>query len=341
MLEFGGPASLLMLPHELTAHVNPNGALRVFDYQQGSCAMNISVQSIMPQWLKLAVEWNIVGRDAPYYGLGFGLTSCLHKGKTAASPEAAKACGDAKTLPESISQNFVANSMGYVERINSDMGGWLKLMRRERALEFGCGLGRLALGWMTQFEEVDCVDQSIYHQELATRPLLTRFSKELVQKHPEAGPLGMVNLLVTTPDVLRTADGHRYDFVHSVKVFQHILPMHQHIYLEQMCDVLREGGKGWLHYQDGLQAAKRRVRDDSCDSVLYKAGATLDEHEHKRPENAWDRHGVMGTYDFDTRRLRTLLLQRGCTVESIQPVKDGPHGLRVIFIKKATPAMHV
>eukprot|EP00316_Scyphosphaera_apsteinii_P002316 CAMPEP_0119307166 /NCGR_PEP_ID=MMETSP1333-20130426/7735_1 /TAXON_ID=418940 /ORGANISM="Scyphosphaera apsteinii, Strain RCC1455" /LENGTH=304 /DNA_ID=CAMNT_0007310645 /DNA_START=158 /DNA_END=1072 /DNA_ORIENTATION=- len=301
--------------------------------------MNVSVHSLMPEWLKLAVEWNIVGRDAPYYGLGFGMTKCLKNDRNT-SGKSATGCGDPRVLPKIIAKRFVSNSLYYVSRIDNDTGGWLKSTRHDRALEFGCGLGRLALGWATQFKEVDCVDQSIYHQELATRPLLTRFTKELIQEHPEKSPLGRINVLITTPDLLRTADGHRYNFVHTVKVLQHILPYHQQVYLEQMCDVLRPGGKGWVHFQDSLQDPKKVKRSpEPCSSMQYKVGVelgdTASDPAEKRPQkNGWDRHGVMATYDFDTQRLHKLLLWRGCEVESILPVRDGPHGFRVIFNKR-------
>lgn len=309
-------------PHELTAHLDEQSKIRYFDFDQGGCITRFSLLSLMRDWLTLSVEWNIVGRDAPYYGLGFGMTKCLHPERHGGNNDLKECSNDPKQIPPRVAESFLKNGPEfYLKRIDKDLGGWLSSKRRSRALEFGCGLGRLALGWMTRFDAVDCVDQSVYHQELATRPLLQRFGKELVQKDKRI-VLGDVNLLVTSPDLIRTADGHRYNFIHSAKVFQHILPMAQQVYWEQMCDLLAVGGRAWIHYQDGFtafrekrvkngQLSKRRPVGTPCDTPLCNVGISPN-------ATSWGRHGVMSTYDFDTIRLRHLLTSRGCAIESIE-----------------------
>jgi ubiquinone/menaquinone biosynthesis C-methylase UbiE len=99
---------------------------------------------------------------------------------------------------------------------------------RERALDFGCGLGRLTRPLAGRFEE--CVGVDISEG-------MVRQARELNADVPGA------TFVVNAADDLRRFDDESFDFVYSVIVLQHV-PDRGAIesYIAEFCRVLRPGG---------------------------------------------------------------------------------------------------
>jgi ubiquinone/menaquinone biosynthesis C-methylase UbiE len=99
---------------------------------------------------------------------------------------------------------------------------------RERALDFGCGLGRLTRPLAGRFDE--CVGVDISEG-------MVRGARELNADVPGA------SFLVNAADDLRIFDDASFDFVYSVIVLQHV-PDRGAIesYVAEFCRVLRPGG---------------------------------------------------------------------------------------------------
>jgi SAM-dependent methyltransferase len=98
---------------------------------------------------------------------------------------------------------------------------------KERALDFGCGPGRLTQALVRYFDRVDGVDISPSMIELADK--LNQFP-ERCRYH-----------LNTTSD-LKSFDDSTFDFVYSNITLQHVGPVYATNYLREFVRVLRPGG---------------------------------------------------------------------------------------------------
>lgn len=97
-------------------------------------------------------------------------------------------------------------------------------MGRDRALDFGCGAGRLVIPLARRFKSVTGVDIS---------PDMRRLTKEYAA---ETGVTG-----VSTIETPEQAEGV-FDFVHSLMVFQHIPPERGYKLLATLIDKIAPGG---------------------------------------------------------------------------------------------------
>jgi SAM-dependent methyltransferase len=99
--------------------------------------------------------------------------------------------------------------------------------RRERALDFGCGVGRLTQAMCRHFDRVDGVD--IAPSMIAAAERLNRHG-ERCRYH------------LNDSDSLAFLAGESFDFVYSALVLQHMRPELARRYLAELVRVLRPGG---------------------------------------------------------------------------------------------------
>jgi ubiquinone/menaquinone biosynthesis C-methylase UbiE len=100
-------------------------------------------------------------------------------------------------------------------------------MRMSRALDFGCGAGRLTQALATRFDRVDGVDVATSMVDLARRH----------NTHPDR----VAFHLNERPDLRALEDGS-YDFILSIVVFQHMSNDLKAGYLREFVRVLAPGG---------------------------------------------------------------------------------------------------
>lgn len=102
-----------------------------------------------------------------------------------------------------------------------------------RCLDFGCGVGRLVIPMARRFKEVVGVD----------------ISKSMLQEaRQNCQEYDIENVaFVESDDELSKLDG-KFDFIHSLIVFQHIPVQRGVKLLEQMIELLNEGGVAALHF---------------------------------------------------------------------------------------------
>ncbi|OVE74978.1 hypothetical protein BVX97_05935 [bacterium E08(2017)] len=121
-----------------------------------------------------------------------------------------------------------------VNRIESKMAQIEKLHafdKKERALDFGCGLGRLTNPLAGHFSRVDGVD----------------VSEEMIEqargycKYPER-----VKYFHNPKTDLSLLDSNAYDFVYSEIVLQHVPPKHQISYVKEFVRLMQPGGVMFL-----------------------------------------------------------------------------------------------
>lgn len=119
-----------------------------------------------------------------------------------------------------------------------------------RALDFGCGAGRLTQGLARHFREVDGVD----------------ISSSMVEAARAHDPHGdRVRYHINTADDLGLFDDGSFDFIYSNKVLQHIPPRHQSRYISEFVRVLRPGGLAVFQTRNGP-----RIEPGSVRAWLYR-----------------------------------------------------------------------
>jgi SAM-dependent methyltransferase len=155
-------------------------------------------------------SWRRYGRDDPYFGV---LTEERFR----------SANMDAATREEffATGREHVGRILSVIRRhVTSDMGA-------AKALDFGCGVGRLLLPLARNFREVCGVDIS---------------EDYLAETRANAAREGVSNLKLVVKLEQLAGEKGSYDLLHSCIVFNHIPLAAGRVLLEQMADLTRDGG---------------------------------------------------------------------------------------------------
>ena len=199
-----------------------NGYRRYF---VGLCSRSYTIPDLYEVFAAHSVEWAILGKTQAWWSV---LSSKEFEGQ--------------RLLPKEQKERFYQSGIEHRDLILRDFLT-KPLEKTSSVLDFGCGVGRLGMAFARKFAEVTCVDQSVFHLQIA---------KLEWQNQKQADPeshlsYGQLDLKVSGPDLLAAVAGRRFDFVYSMIVLQHMVPPLQTVYLEQLCDILKPGGQGWVH----------------------------------------------------------------------------------------------
>jgi SAM-dependent methyltransferase len=255
-----------LLPSALTAEVDERGRERVFLVER--CGTRVTLPQVYGAFAAHQVEWNMMGKDDAWWSVLIGFQKgtavpeaskrafyqsgrehieMVHRALTTSSTASAHAvysafeqrehgiyrpaaCTMSATRPDMhLQEALLAQGVGPGATASRPFG---------TVLDFGCGLGRLAFGFAVQATEVLCVDQSVHHLAIA--------AAEWAVRRPASVEDSRVVFVPSSTDLIAAVRSKRIDFVHSVIVMQHMVPALQAVYLEQFCDVLSEGGTGWV-----------------------------------------------------------------------------------------------
>jgi len=175
------------------------------------------------------------------------------------------------------------------------------------ALDFGCGLGRMSNALASAgFHKVKCLDQAQTFLD-AGKEALTKLAGQGVVV---ADVVNRVEFVKSAPDLLCVQPPGSIDFVHSVITLQHMKPMLQVSYVEQLCDVLRSGGAGYFQIPTLITNTQK---DTHC-SLLHEGDEMM---MHYTPKEEVEKH----------------LSARGCKVLSATEYDMiGPAGTSMLFI---------
>ncbi|MGB7414126.1 MAG: class I SAM-dependent methyltransferase [Thermosynechococcaceae cyanobacterium] len=161
-------------------------------------------------------DWEFYGKNVPYYGVvtwdKFKLSS----------------------LDDGAKQDFFKTGEEYINTtIEFIKENFSRNFYPKRALDFGCGVGRLAIPMTQSCESVTGIDVSI----------------SMLEKGREnCREYGIKNLsFVQGDDALSKVSG-TYDFIHSYIVFQHIPRQRGEKIAKRLIDLLEEDGIGALHF---------------------------------------------------------------------------------------------
>ncbi|CAE7563280.1 ubiG [Symbiodinium necroappetens] len=197
-------------------------------YFVGLCNRSYTIPDLYEVFAAHSVEWAILGKTQAWW-----------------SVISVKELEGQRDLPKEQKQRFYASGIDHRDLILRDIevNGTRPLDKTSSVLDFGCGVGRLGMAFARKFAEVTCVDQSVFHLQIAKLEWQNQ-----KQANPESHlSYGQLDVKVSGPDLLAAVAGRRFDFVYSMIVLQHMVPPLQTVYLEQLCDILKPGGQGWVH----------------------------------------------------------------------------------------------
>lgn len=192
------------------------GQLSYRRFHNRYCSHTYELNDLSEIFSSHALEWNILGRDAPWWSV---ISVNKWKGK--------------RQITEAGKREFYDGGDAHVAEVHKAHPQLQGIV-----LDFGCGLGRLGMAFarLPNVSHVFCIDQSVHHLSIARDEWSRRRGQTTARLH----------FVHSTPDLLAAMRGRQVDFVHSVIVLQHMVPPLQQVYLEQLCDVLAPGGSGWI-----------------------------------------------------------------------------------------------
>jgi len=209
---------------------------------------------------RLQRNWDDFGRQDPMYWI---LTDPAKKGN--------------RWDPEEFFRTGVTDINAALNQVRS---AGLQI-RMGRALDFGCGLGRLTQALAQQFQEAHGVD--ISPSMIAKAQTLNRYPNRCFY-HQNGEP------------DLRIFEDNSFDFIYSIIVLQHIHPNISKRYISEFMRVLRPGGVAVFQVPSELAR-----RDLSVPSELERAAAPA----------------VMDMYGVHRREVTDLIEQAGARLSRV------------------------
>ena len=186
-----------------------------------------------------------------------------------------------------------------------------------RALDFGCGVGRLTIPLARRSRDVVGVDVS---QGMLTEAIAN------------AALAGLTNVrFAMSDDRLSAVDG-TFDLVHSFIVLQHLVPERGEAIVRRLIERLRENGVGILHMTYAYASRtrlRRRIVTAVCERVpgAYMV-LNLVKHQPLRKPMM-----LMGRYDMS--RVLRILQEAGCHDVHVRFTESAPIYGVILFFKKA------
>ena len=220
---------------------------------------------------------------------------------------------------------FFATGQAEIAALFDDLATRGVAMQHGRALDFGCGVGRLTQALATRFDRVDGVD--IAESMIATARRFNRHGDRCTYHVNERADLSLFG------------DGV-FDLIYSRITLQHIPPEFTKRYIIEFARVLSPGGVAVVHIPDGmtpLRAAvfriamtRRRLVRRLGAPRRRAAGVPHDgsSAEEPLPER---KHEM---YFLPQRVVRQLLAKQGLLLAATEEgVNDGVHDVLYIAVK--------
>jgi 2-polyprenyl-3-methyl-5-hydroxy-6-metoxy-1,4-benzoquinol methylase len=185
-----------------------------------------------------------------------------------------------------------------------------------RALDFGCGIGRLTIPLARESRHVVAVDIS---------DTMLREAAENCEEQ-EISNVEFLDTRAFSDDSRR----RRFDFVHSFSVFQHIKPRLGFRTSRRILDMLTIGGVGALHYtyarkagivRKGIHRVRRWVPPVNLAANLLQRRSLLEP--------------AVPMYQYSLSRLFELFHEKNCSILNIQFTEQGGYSGATFFVQKA------
>ncbi len=213
-------------------------------------------------------------------------------------------------------EEFFATGRAEIEHLFDDLAARGLAVQHGRALDFGCGAGRLTQALAARFDHVDGVD--IASSMVAAARRFNRHGERCTYHVNDRADLSLFS------------DGV-FDFIYSRITLQHIPPEFTKRYVVEFARVLGPGGVAVLHVPTGLAPLRGAVFRMAMAKrrLLRRVGAT-------RRTPAAPTHEM---YFVPRRAVTHLLESKGLAVVATEEgVNDGVHDVLYVASKPASPA---
>jgi SAM-dependent methyltransferase len=155
---------------------------------------------------------------------------------------------------------FFRSGEGMIDQVMEHLDRIGASLHLGRALDFGCGVGRLTQMLCTRFDSADGVDVAASMIELARS----------YNKHADR-----CRYHVNTHDDLRLFDDAHFDLVLSMLVLQHMAPVYAKRYIAEFVRVLRPGGIAYFQVPDSMALPARPPLPATAHRARLSAGFSL------------------------------------------------------------------
>lgn len=245
---------------------------------------------------KIEKKWEYFGETNPYFAV-----STFDKFKS-------------ENLSDAALTEFFESGEEYVERIWQEIeNNFQSEFKPRRALDFGCGVGRITLPLARRCETVTGIDIS------------ENMLKEARQNSAKFS-LNNVNFVKGDNDLTRISG--EFDLIHSFIVFQHIKPKIGEAIFKEFVRMLSNGGIGVLHftYFDNQMTPAQKIRFQIYRDFAWSY--KLRNFIKKKNEP------LIQMYLYDLNRLLLVLQENDCHKCQIRFSQHGAEGALLFFQKR-------
>ncbi len=245
---------------------------------------------------KIEKKWEYFGETNPYFAV-----STFDKFKS-------------ENIDDAALIDFFESGEEYVERIWQEIeNNFQPNFQPRKAIDFGCGVGRITLPIAKRCETVVGVDIS------------ENMLKE-ARKNSEKFDLNNVSF-VKGVNALTKVSGE-FDFVHSFIIFQHIKPKIGEAIFKNFVEMLADEGIGVLHftYSNNQSSLAQKIR-----FLIYRDFSwthKLRNFVRKKKEH------LIPMYLYDLNRLLLILQENDCHKCQIRFSQHGAEGALLFFQKR-------
>lgn len=245
---------------------------------------------------KIKKKWEYFGETNPYFAV-----STFDKFKK-------------ENLDEVALEDFFESGERYVERIWREIeNNFLPDFQPRRAIDFGCGVGRITLPLAKRCETVFGIDIS---------------ENMLKEARQNSQKLDLNNAkFVKGDDDLSEVSGE-FDFIHSFIVFQHIKPDLGEAIFKKFVEMLSKGGIGALHftYFNSQSSLMQKIR-----ARFYREFPWT--HKLRNFLRGRNEHFIQ-MYFYNINRLLLILQENDCHKCQIRFSHHGAEGAVLFFQKR-------
>ncbi len=251
---------------------------------------------------KIEKKWEHFGETNPYFAV---LTFDRYK---------------SENIDDDALENFFQTGEEYVERVWQEIeDNFEPHFEPRKALDFGCGVGRITLPIAGRSETAIGVDIS---------------ENMLKEARLNAGKFDLNNVSFVKGDNDLTKISGEFDFVHSFIVFQHIEPKIGEAIFKKLVKMLSAGGIGVLHFtyfnNQNSWSQKIRFRIYRDYSWTYKLRNLV-----RGKKNDF----LIPMYLYDMNRLLLILQENDCHKCQIRFSQHGAEGA-LLFFQKAKEILY-
>jgi SAM-dependent methyltransferase len=243
--------------------------------------------------------WERLGGEMPYYGV---LTEDRFAGRT---------------LEEAARDAFFQTGEVHVAGVLAWVRAYLVPdFAPATCLDFGCGVGRLAIAFARRIPHVVGVDAS---------------NAMLAEAAANAARLGVTNVVFTPGDERLDGITDRFDLVHTYVVLQHISPDRAELAFGRLVDLVGDTGVGVLHVSLGIddETPLRRTWRHARSQMpwLSAIANVLKGRAAATP--------IFPMHELALNRLARMLRDRGCDRVVVQFTQHGrSFGALLLFTRR-------